>query len=158
MKIYKYLVIFLSALTMFGCSNSNDSMTKLDKEYDGYAKEAAEKFLNNEIDSYSWENVTSGDLEYEYTLYNEELNAYKVKYITEFNKENSPEDEWIEISVFLTGNTKSVEDVECSYWDAIAYEVSYGRKYVTSEDDDGTWYNINLTEDEIKKLKEENEN
>ena len=156
MKINKYLVIFLSALTMFGCSNSNDSMTKLDKEYDGYAKEAAEKFLNNEIDSYSWENVTSGELEYEYTLYNEELNMYKVNYITEFNEEDNPENEWIEISVFLTENTKSVGDVECCYWNAIAYETNYGRKYVTSEDDDGTWYNINLTKGEIEKLKEEN--
>ena len=81
---------------------------------------------------------------------------YKVNYITEFNEEDNPEDEWIEISVFLTENTKSVEDVECCYWNATTYEVSYGRKYVTSDDDDGTWYNINLTKDEIEKLKEEN--
>ena len=63
------LMSILIIICVCGCSVSNDSMTELDKEFNEYANEAAEKFLEQEADGYTT-NVKTGKLEYMYTLYN----------------------------------------------------------------------------------------
>ena len=146
MKCKVLLVISLIIIFVCGCSNSNNSMTKMDKEFNGYANEAAEKFLKEEADEYTWTNVKTGELEYRYTFYNEELNMYEVGYLAEFNEEDNPEEQWIEIRVTLTGDTKSVEEVSCTYWDAANYELNYNLSYGSRSDKDGEWKNINLLE------------
>lgn len=149
MKRKVFLMIILVIIFVCGCSNSNNSLTKIDKEFNEYANEAAEKFLKNEADECTWTNVKTGKLEYRYTFYNEELNIYEVGYLAKFDEEDEPEDQWIEITVILTGNTKSVKDVSCSYWDATYYEKAYNLSYGSRSDKDGEWKNINLLE-EIK--------
>lgn len=130
-------------------------MTKSDKEYNGYAIDAAEEFLNQEADSFNTVKVETGKLEYEYTLYNETLDVYEVSYIAKFDADNVVEDEWIEIYVTLTGKTKSVESVDCSYWNVATYEESYGAGCdARSNSEEGIWYNINLSEEEINQVKE----
>lgn len=148
MKIKDLLMIILMFIFVCGCSNSNNSMTKIDNEFNEYANEAAEKFLKKEADEYTWTNIKTGKLEYRYTFYNEELNIYEVGYLAEFNEEDNPEDQWIEIQVTLTGDTKSVEDVSCVYWDAASYEMNYNLSYSGRTDKDGEWKEINLLEKE----------
>lgn len=155
----KKIALVLTIITLLmisGCSNSsNSSMTKLDKEFNRYAIDAAEELLNEEANSYNTVKVETGKLEYEYTLYNEELNVYEVCYIAKYDADNVAEDEWIEIYVRLTGKTKSVESVDCSYWNATTYEDEYGLGCSAKSDSEGFWYNINLTEEEIEKAKED---
>lgn len=139
-----FLMIIFVIIFVCGCSDSNNSMTKIDKEFNEYANEAAEKFLKNEADENTWTNVKTGELEYRYTFYNEELNIYEVGYLAKFDEEDNPENQWIEIRVILTGNTKSVEGVSCVYWDATSYEMNYASSYSGRTDKDGEWKEINL--------------
>lgn len=147
MKSKGFIWIILVSILICGCSDSNTSMTEVDREFDGYANDAAEQFLKQEADEHTWTNIKTGELEYRYTLYNEELNIYEVGYLAEFNEEDHTEDQWIEIQVILTGNTKSVEEVSCTYWDAASYEMNYNMSYGGRKDKDGEWKNINLLED-----------
>ncbi len=146
MKIKIFWGIILIIVFICGCSSSNSSMTKMDNEFNEYASDAAEKFLKQEVDEYTWTNVKTGELEYRYTLYNEESDIYEVGYLTEFDEEDE-EEQWIEIRVTLAGDTKAVEDVSCTYWDAASYEINKNMSYGSRSDKNGEWKNINLLED-----------
>ena len=142
MKSKVFLVGILLAVFACGCSNSNDSMTEMDKEFNEYAYDAAEQFLEQE----AYENIETGELEYRYTIYNAELDVYEVGYLAEFNEKDHTEKQWIEIFVELAGSTKSVEDVSSAYWDETSYEMNYDTFFGGRQDKDGEWKNINLIE------------
>lgn len=142
-KLHILICLFIIFLIV-GCSKSEDSMTELDKEYDKYAKNAAEKFIKNEAEIRTWTNVQVGELVYEYTVYNQELDKYIVVYMAKFDEDDKPEDQWIEINVALTGKAKYVENVEGVYYDATSYEMYTIPRGI--EDKDGYWNNINYPE------------
>ena len=79
MKKKVFLMIIFVIIFVCGCSNSNNSMTKIDKEFNEYANEAAEKFLKNEADEYTWTNVKTGELEYRYTFYKEKFGLSNIR-------------------------------------------------------------------------------
>lgn len=154
-KIYLIIALFLFALVS-GCSNSSSStMTKLDREFNQYALDAAEELLKKEANSLSTVNVETGELEYQYTLHNETQDLYEVYYLAKYDADNVIEDEWIEICVTITGKTKSVKDVDCCYWDVDDYESSYGMPCSAVLTGGELWYNVNSSAEEIKQLKEE---
>ncbi len=75
----------------------------------------------------------------------------------EYNKYaiDAAEDEWIEICVRLTAETKSVSSVDCSYWDADTYEETYNATCDASHNSkEGLWYNVNLSKEEIDGFKD----
>lgn len=156
MKIRKFslFVLLFTSISIFGCSDKSSSMTKLDKEYDKYARNAAEKFLKSEVEDVTWTTVKVGKLEYICTFHNEENSTYRVVYIAKFDEEDEPEDQWVNIQIDLAESGKYVNNVSGSYMGADFYEYekeAYSNKYVSINDE---WYNINLTDEELKEIKD----
>lgn len=154
--IKKITLMFIMVITLsvVGCSDSSKkTLTKLDIEFNEYAMDVAEELLNQEIKDRATIKVETGTLQYKYTIYNETLDVYKVKYVAKYdtNKNSKHNEEWIEIKILLDGNTKLVLNYD-SLWHGGKYE-EFGCDVRT--DSDGFWYNINLTEKEIEKYKKE---
>lgn len=149
MKNKLLALCLIGTLSVAGCSSGNEGgMTKLDKKFDSYAREAAITQAEQEATDRTWTTVELGQPEYNYTFYNESSNKYKVSYLIKFDEADKAEDHWLMVDVILTGDKKLVSNVEVCYADANSYEAE--QKYTPNGTSlsDGIWYNINLTEKE----------
>ncbi len=146
------ICIIGSIIGLTGCTTStNSNMTKLDKKFDSYAHKAAKTQAEQEVADYTWTTVELGEPEYAYTLYNETSNNYKVTYYAKFDEADEAADQWLELTVLLTGENKLVDNVSVSYMDARTYEAV--KKYSPSgTESNGIWYNINLTNEQKEKV------
>ena len=141
------MLIIVIMLICVGCSSSKE-MTELDVEFNDYAVHSAERLLNDAIEGRKNIIVESGQLEYYHTLYNEEHDLYKVRYVANYDtkKGAKTKNEWIVIDILLSGDEKFVLDTDFIWRTGTCEEM----RCDATKNADGFWYNINLTDKEIE--------
>lgn len=154
------LVVLAAGIAAFVFFNSSPEMTSLDKKYAKLTNKAAKELLQAEVSDYTWTTVETGDLVYLYTAKNSKEDQFQVHYLAKFDAADEPEDEWLELTISLSGKTDSVIDASASYWNVNTYESSFDennhfRGFKCSWGAGGDWYNVNLSDDEFEAAKQE---
>lgn len=151
-------VWIISTFSLLSCGNSSSRMTSLDKKYDKLARQAAEKLLQSEASDYTWTTVDTGDVVYLYTAKNAEGDQFQVHYLAKFDVADEPEDEWVELTISLSGKSGSVTNVSVSYWNVDTYEACFDEKgyYLGFDWSSDGWYNVNLTDEDFEVAKKRN--
>lgn len=152
--------VILAILLLSASVNSSEGMTELDKKYDKLANKAAIELLQSEVSDYTWTTVETGDLVYLYTAKNSNEDQFQVHYLAKFDAADEPEDEWVELTISLSGKTNSVTGASACYWSVTTYESSFDENnqfsgFKCSWGAGGDWYNVNLADDEFEAAKQE---
>lgn len=111
---------------------------------DIWARNTAKTVLDYDVKKDTPETVKIGKLKYAYTLYNSDVNKYRVTYYATID---DPQNNYkcIEIYVYMNALTMSEEEIGYSYEDIQNYYLSFN-KY---NDSDGEWVNL----DDVKNNK-----
>lgn len=155
------ITICLTILLFSASAGSSEGMTALDRKYDKLANKAAMELLQSEVSDYTWTTVETGDLVYLYTAKNSKEDQFQVHYLAKFDAADEPEDEWVELTISISGKTGSVTDVSTCYWNVDTYESRFDennhfRGFSWSSGAGGDWYNINLADDDFEAAKQKN--
>ena len=158
MTITVILVAICITLFLSACGSKSGTMTSLDKKYDKLANKAAMELLENEVSDVTWTTVETGDLVYLYTAKNDDGDQFQVHYLAEFDAEDNPVDEWVELIITLSGKTDSILEASAAYWDVDTYEAYFdeNNNFTGFNWSSWGWYNINLSDEEFEAAKQEN--